>query len=447
MATNRWLGTAANIAQVDTITIASTWATGDTVSANINGNSVTVTVGSTATTAEVASALSAAINASDKTTGLVGDETRNVGGQQIPEFTEVTASVSGSVVTVTGNTPGKPFTMTASAVTAGSGTATRAASVAATGANHWSDAGNWSEGAVPANGDDIYIDGSVSILYGLPQGSLEPASVTVFQSFTGKIGLAERNTDNAAQTYAEYRDQYLYFDDDNGGDTATLVIGQGSGAGSSRIKIRWVESLATATIYATGTPPTTDEAAVKLYLSGSTNEADVHVLTGRVSIGELPASSQSVDSLTVGLQGGSASAAQVFCGPGISLVGETLTINSGTVNVRGANGATTATVNGGVVTFEASSTGMTTLNCYGGTTYIDIGSTVGTLVVGDGAAVEFRSPGGATVTNCTLQAGATLRDRGKLTTFTNGFDFDQCGVEDLAAFEVGDNYTLTLSAI
>ena len=93
MTEHTWIGTAARITQITSIAVADTWDTGDTARIICNGNTVEVTVGTADTTAGVAAALVAALNAADRTTDLIGNESRNIGGLEIPEFREFTAQV------------------------------------------------------------------------------------------------------------------------------------------------------------------------------------------------------------------------------------------------------------------------------------------------------------------------------------------------------------------
>jgi hypothetical protein len=211
MANVRWLGGAAAVKQVTTVTIANTWATADTVTLTVGNKALIVTIGAAFGVNDVAAALNAAINAADKTTGLIGSESRNVGGQEIPEFTDFSSTVLGAVVTITGNDAGKPFTISASETTAGTGTATAATATAATGPNHADNAANYQGGALPVNNDVLYFDtGDVDCLYGL--GYFRTGTIALTVSFsndwTGQLGLPPVNVDGG---YAEYRQRFFYF--------------------------------------------------------------------------------------------------------------------------------------------------------------------------------------------------------------------------------------------
>ena len=225
MANKFWLGSAGGNHHAYTITLANTWAAADSVSATINGKPVTVTVATGETsTNEVAGSLCAAINAANATAGLVGEETRNVGGQEYPEFRELTATCASSVVTVRHDTIGIPFVLTATEVTAGSGTATAAVSVTATGPHHADNAANWSGGALPADGDTlVFNEGNSSCSYGLHhfRDATKKISLLRTTDYTGSIGLPATNPGG----YAEYRDRFLEMYDTTDAFKATFETG------------------------------------------------------------------------------------------------------------------------------------------------------------------------------------------------------------------------------
>src|SRR3972149_4873907 len=105
MANKRWLGRAGAVAEVNTITIALTWAAGDTITVTINAKDLLVTIGTLVTTAQVATTLKQAWEGETFT-----DTTATVrpagGGPDFTEYAEITATVSGSVGTLTGDTGG-----------------------------------------------------------------------------------------------------------------------------------------------------------------------------------------------------------------------------------------------------------------------------------------------------------------------------------------------------
>lgn len=452
MATPRWLGTAANITQVDTITVANTWAAGDTATITIGGGDIVCTAGSSDTTGDVAALISAAINASSSSTDTAAGS-YNIGGQEISEFTEVTASVSGSVVSVTANTAGKPFIMSVSESTAGSGTATETTATAATGRNHADNADNWNTGSVPVDGDTIYIDnGSVDILYGIDL-DIEPVAVYITAGYTGRIGLPYVNSDNASQTYAEYRDRHMTFGDSAGSDTSRLVIGNGTGTGSPRINIDWNNSLENCIVYSTGTAEAGQEAAVNLLIDAATN-CKMFVRSGTVMLGDSYAGNGLVAELHVGLTGGSNTAATVIMAEGSSMTGsEAVTVNSGTLRMRGSyGGGSNPTVNqrGGIIHHETNIASIfNTWTTSAGSSFFYNGSTITTLTISGGGSVTLYETSGVsdyTVTNCVLASGASFSDNSMSATLTNGIDLQECGISDVT-IDLGTNYTLTPSAI
>lgn len=377
MATRVWLGTAANITQRDTITAAGTWATGDTATVTINGNDLTVTVGSDVATTDIAQIISAAINATDRDDSIVNDETRNIGGQEIPEFTEVTASYSGSVVTVEADAAGVPFTMTVSENTAGTGTITRASAAAATGAYHFDNADNWSGTTVPVSSDTIiFQNNDVDCLYEISQTSLASILLQIDASYTGSIGLPSWN----ANGYAEYRDRHLAMN--FSAAERSVVIGDGSGGGSSRINIDADSSDPKIVIVSTGAASASSLGAVDIIGGGAA--MDISVRAGYVSFAADSRDSVAIDDLETD------GSPRIIVGQttttldGISMTGGTITLTNtpssmtigtvdmaaGTLTVNGKGACTTLNINGGTVNWNSNGT-ITTVNI-GGTGTLDL---------------------------------------------------------------------------
>lgn len=418
MASVRWIGAAQAVAQQDTITIANTWGAGDTATVTIGGASIVVTVGATVTTASIATAIAEAINGD----AITGDATRSASGADLPQFAEVTASVSGSVVTVTGSTAGVPFTLTASESTAGSGTATRASLVACSGPNFWDVGANWSGGSEPADADDVYIDNSdISILYGLDNSDIEPATLTVAQSFTGTIGLPEVN----AGGYDEYRSTYLSL------GPAALRVGTGAGTGSGRIKLDLTSDICAATVLNTGSP--LDPNLPALVLKGTNASNSLKVLGG--SVGVAVFGGESATFATVDLSGG-----ELYTGAGTtlsgalvvsggawdvnSLVDGSLTVTGGAVTINGTGAVDQLTVSGGSVTYNTTGTlggntvvegpgaldfgaGLTTVTVSNAVTLRGQNCTVSD-VNGRAASVTYALTGGATVAQLQLKPNKTI---------------------------------------
>lgn len=209
MATVRWIGNAQAVKQVTTIAVSGTWATSDTATLTINDKNVTVTVGTDVSTSNIADILARAVNGDDDTPNLLNDESRNVNGQEVPEFTEVVASNSGATLTLTSAVAGVPFTVTASESTAGTGAlGTPTEATAATGPNHADNADNWEGGSLPGSGAVLAFDsGSVPVKYGLTYFRDNTVDVTFLRTtdYAGNIGLPDYNS----LGYAEYRPKRL----------------------------------------------------------------------------------------------------------------------------------------------------------------------------------------------------------------------------------------------
>jgi hypothetical protein len=261
--THHWTGNAQAIKQVDTFTPTLTWATGDTATLTINKKSLTVTVGAAVTPTDVAAALAAAVNASDATTGLVGTESRNFGGQEIPEFTEVVASSSGAVLTLKSVTAGVPFTVTASEVTAGTGimgSVTHA--TAATGPNFVDNANNYDTAALPADNDTLYFDsGSTSVLHALDyfRTNARDLTIVISNDYTGQIGNPSINPIG----YREYRP--LYFQYRGGTKSISFVEGTSGVAGQGNC---WIDLQDQASVTLTSNVKRGSGTAPTVFLAG-----------------------------------------------------------------------------------------------------------------------------------------------------------------------------------
>lgn len=442
-----WIGGAARTAQVDTITVANTWANGDTVTITIGGEDLVVTIGDDVTTSNVATAIKDAIVATSALDGTgTTDATSNRGGQEIREFTEVTATVSTNVVSVTTtstvntNFPGKPFTMSVTEVTAGTGTASEATATAASGPHDASVADNWSGGAVPVNSDDVIFDnrGLFDCLYGLDLSSVALTSLKVTNGFRKKIGLSTVNSDSASNVYPEYRDTYLQV------QSAALTI-YGEGAGSERINIDLGSATAcTMNISANGRQTQTQgaDAYIPPVLLLGTNASNIlRVTKGNVGVAFYNGESAHLATLAVGPD----QQTIVQCGDGVDLANATITVSGGSLTYDGATGSGTVSLTGGTTTIlsgaQAAITAQDAIVNYNGS------GTITALTLRHGGQIFFSPDLTRTVTSTTLYAGATYSDPAWTVTPTGGWDFSGCGPGDLEVFDPGKHLTLTPTTI
>jgi hypothetical protein len=402
--TQTWTGNAASVPQISTITVASTWLDTETATVTINGKDLVVTLVGNESTANVATAIKEMWMSSSRLDGTATtDATSNAGGQQFGEFAEVTATVSGSVVTLVAETPGKPFTVSVSE-TSSSGTLTLATPQAATGKHHWDNADNWDTGAAPAN-DDVLVfrDSDVSCLYGLPNGSLE-VTIQQYQSFTGQIGLPVVNRDDPNKPYYEYRQRYVRLDDAGSGSNIAHRFGIGvEGTGSPLINLKHSTVKCSPIVYRTGVPKIPGTKALNLCCS--TNTSTLNILGGSVDY-----SSQ---------DGGTSAFVEVDQAAGdsrgiqaIHTTGAVVTLSGGTALIGGTGAINTVKVRGGALRLENQTGTITNFSAYTGGKCAYASTATITSFSLDGGEFDAREDAGAfTITSGTIvRAGSKFLD-------------------------------------
>lgn len=366
MATRTWQGRAKAVKQVNTITVENTWAQNDTATMTINGLDVVVTIGTLVTTSQVATTIKEALMGTTltDTSASVSPTIAQGGAQLLGEFAEVEATVSSAVVTVTARTAGKPFTMTVTENTAGTGTATGAVATACTGPNFFDNADNWSASTVPITGDTaIFDDGSVSLLYNLDQNGITLASLIIRNGYTGNIGLPDINRDNDAKPYYEYRETKLKI------SATLLTLGIGDGNGSGRIRLNLGTAQTTAVVRHNGTRILDNFPCIEIIGTHASNA--ITVSKGDVGIGYVQGEAATVDVLRVGHLDNIDSDARVFVGAGVTLntvsqdggslviecaVATAYTGHAGTCTINGTGAVAAATIRGASVYYNTSGT-------------------------------------------------------------------------------------------
>ncbi len=424
-----WKGDAQAVAEVQTITAGGTWANGDTATMTMGGKNVVVTFGNgVPTTTQVAAALSAAFNG----TAITGyGETRSTTGDLIPEFNEITASAAAAVCTLTNDTKGVPFTITATETSA-SGTLVVATATAGTGPKFWNNADNWAEDNVPIAGDDVIFRNSANdCVYGIDQNGLVLASLTIDQSFTGNIGLPRWN---ATGGYNEYRETHLKI------QPTILTIGGGEGGGSGRIKIdTGTASAATVVIENTGAAAESGLEAV--LLTGAHASNSLTVRRGSVGVSVLPGQTGTQPTVRIGSIANQTGDARVRIGSGVTLT--TVTMAGGVVELNSA--VTTITQTAGDLTHKAGA--VTTIHIRGGTYRDRSTGTITTLNIASGGVYTRETEtAGKTITNATATKGTVVKDPASTITWTNGLDLYQCRIADVT-LDLGAHITLTPSAV
>ena len=315
---------------------------------------------------------------------------------------------------MTADTAGIPFTVTGSTTdgdASNTQTLTVNTTVAASGPNLVDLAANWSTAAAPANTDDIVFEHSdVDCLYNLDAlAAIIVNSLTINQSYTGKIGLARMNDSD----YLEYRPTSLNL------GSNTVTIGLGDGQGSGRINLDAAASNTAVTIYNSGSALEDGIPAILLEDTGAA--AIVNIYKGDVGIAFLAGETASVATLRVGYVENQQADAIVTCGSGTTLT--TIVKTGGSLDIR--SNVTTITQDAGDLTIGGAAT-VTTLNLNAGTLYDQSTGTFATVNVLGGAVYDLRrSLAAKTITQLNLYDKAAFYDPQGFATVTNGFDLPQ----------------------
>lgn len=410
MATLTWLGNAAAVRQIDTVTVANTWATSDTATLTINGKDLVVTIGADVTTVQVAAAIRDAWNATSRLDSEgATDATSNFGGQEFGEFAEVTASIdpdATSVVVLTANRAGVPFTLSVTETTAGSGTATEATTQAATGPNHWNNVDNWDTGAVPVSDDTVvFRDSDVSCLYGLPNGTLE-VTILQYQSFVGAVGLPPINRTNQAKPYAEYRQRYVRLDDAGSGTNIAHRFGIGQvGGGCPLFNLKHSTVKCSPVVYNTGTPQIPGGKALNICCTAATSTINIVGATSSVDFSSQDGGTAAF--LTVVQTGGDSR-----CIQGIHTTNGTVDMRGGTMLVGGTGAIASMAVGPGMLRLENQTGTISSITCLtGGVVDYASTATITDLYIVSGGTFDARSGAGTyTIGTASLYAGAKFLD-------------------------------------
>lgn len=410
MAVIKWKGGAQAVAQVTTITF-SAYTSGQTYTVVINGKSVSYTAGAS-TAADVVSGLQAAIAAS--------------GGA---EFSTMTASGTTTLI-LTGNNPGEPTTITASAT--GGITATVTATTAATGPNHFNNANNWVGGALPNAGDDlVFEDSTYGVLYAL-EDTTNYGDITIDSTFTGEIGLPVQN----ATGYREYRPRFLKLGD--GTSSYALTVGLGTGRQPPRVFVDANAADVAAKIYNSG-QGISDEMPIIIKNTGGASTLDVY--SGKVHIDA--DSSGSLATLRITPADGGTNNVYVLIDEAVAA--GAITQTGGTLEVRGSASSIDAS-NNAQARFVLAAACPVIVVATGGTVYWESTAGVTTSIsVHAGGSIDFsRNVSAKTVAAAVMYAGGTLKDPSGIVTWTTGVDLLGCSIRDVT-LDLGRGRTITPS--
>ena len=387
MATTFWTGNGQNVAQVSTIVITAVAVNG-TLSATINGKSITYTCVTGDTIATAGTGWLALLQAST-----------------VPaEFAEITWAFDGTAtITATAGTPGTPFTLTKSQ--AGGATCTLTATTANSSQSDVNNSANWlrsGSASLPQNGDDVVVaNTSIPLLWNLDQlASVQFLSFTRYQSFTGTIGLPDYN----ANGYYEYRPTYFQFSGSAG--TLPLSLGLGVGSGPTRERYNLGTKRYALTVVGAGSPA--DEFAVRVLGTHANNT--LTIVGTSVGVATFPGESSTLDVVTV--DGGGS----LTCGPTVTFTGTggggTLTLTGGSATLYCAPAAIVAR-NSAVLSLAGSSL------------------TFASITANNGVQISLLTA--MTISVLTLQKGSTLNNSanlGAVTLTTSTLDGDTCQILD-----------------
>ena len=393
MPTVAWNPNSQNTAQVDTLVVTGV-AVGGTLSAVINGKSITYTCITGDTTA----------------TAATGWQALLAGSTVPPEFGEIDFTVSSSTITATASSPGTPYTMTKSQ--SGGATCTLTHTTANASESDVYNASNWIRGGVaqlPQNGDDMVLgNSSVPLLWNLDLLSgVLLNSYSRYQSFTGTVGLPENNP----LGYVEYRPTYFKIGSNiNPAISAfQMILGAGSGQGPTRERYDLQSYRTALTVIASGTPA--DDYAVRFLGSHGLNA--ITVLGSSVGICMLPTEvtpyGATINTATV--DGGGT----LDCGAGCQFSG---TSGGGTLTVTGGTCALFDTPS-----ITARNNATVTLAAQNGT--------YSSVVCNNGVTLNIVAP--MTITVLTWQKSSTVdasNTLGAVTVTTSTMDGDTCVVTD-----------------
>ena len=446
----RWIGQANDVAQEDTITVANTWAADDTVTIAINNQSLTITIGSDVSTTAVADVIARAINANSATQNLLNDETRTRGGQEIPEFKDVIAEVDGAVVTVRSRVAGVPFETTSGTSslvvtesTAGTGTATEALSVSATGREHFDNGDNWSGGAVPSASDKIFFDSGPSCLYGLENTTLN-YDLYVTQGYgESHIGLPRRNP----LGYDEYRVRFLTIEATATTGSCAIEIGVPTGSPTSQQGRRYIDTgsndslVNAAYVHSTG-PRGVDGAPVQ-FVGGK--DFICEVISGSCDIGTHE-DETAVEIAAVRTNGATADL-RIGNTTTFTNAAGTIECNAGSLSLEASCDGTSNTidVNGGTLTVAIADVLLRDVEVRGGRLTMG-GVEFNNLSIFDGGVVDLtRASANLTFNNdIELFRGFTIIDPRAL--YQSNYDFNGCTPSD-GTFRIQSNVRLTLTPL
>jgi len=225
MAINRWVGRASVVRSKINITFGTITA-GQTFTLNVGGSTVSFTAVSI-TDGTQADYQSSVAN------GLLSAVSEIRASDASFRTIDVSVQFNGTAyfLQLLGESDGRPVSVS----NGGTGSTTVTTVQAATGPHHFNNINNWSLGALPADGDEVWFaDGDVDLLYELAQSAITPSAIRFFRNFTGNVGLPDRYNNSP-----EWLPRALRIGNaaDEVAATEIIVADGDSGSGSSLIRL------------------------------------------------------------------------------------------------------------------------------------------------------------------------------------------------------------------
>lgn len=353
MAIKRWVGNAAAVTDVHTVSLSGTVAS-QNYSITINGKSVTYAAGSGDTVATILA-------------GLVSNW-NSTSSPPSPEFQELIAAGVPSAgpftsMTVSQTVPGRPTSISVS--TSGAATFAITNTVVATGPNDFENGLNWSGGTAPANSDTLVFDnGSVPCLYNI-DSTLTGITLIVGRGYSGQIGLPMINRGNQTTSYNEYRPTALVL---AGGDVSieSALIG--------RCNLAFGANDATVRIVNTGTR--IDPAVPAVLITGGDSASELSITRGDVGLAFYQGEVAEFPSINTGYFQQPLADVNLWIGSGAVLA--TIVKNGGNV-VTAADATTISQGSSGGTVSIVDSADVTTVNANAGTVELKSTGTIGTV--------------------------------------------------------------------
>ena len=303
-----FVGGAAKVAKISTVTVGGTLAT-ETFQIKVGGKVIAT---HTAVGNDIAAAVAALVSTWNASTH--------------PWSTGITAVDASPDVVLTADTSGVDFTVTLN-TPGGSATFVLVETTANAGPNDWRTGDNWMDtsdnsiGTIPGAADNVFIgENAPNISYGLDQSAITINSLRTPATWTGKLGLrpdqfaTSADGDTTVPGAPEYRGTHLQIK-----VTADVKIGEHSGAntplGSGRINL---DVLATATVvdvqFCASAAAQPGFPSVDILANNSSTDIFIRDTAKNVGIAKLlPKSTSSVRNIVN--DGG-----QVYVGDGVTMV-------------------------------------------------------------------------------------------------------------------------------